>query len=316
MRYSILCAILLASASLCAAGEGELKQVAILGRGTRLLALQGLALLPDGSVLVSDKLDYRVKKLSPAGAQVASVGGRGTEPGQFQGPGPIDCRGDRIAVADHAANRIQILKGDFTPLATLKIDGAVSDLCFDGAGNLWVAAVTMQKEKGLFQFAPDGRRLRVLPLHNAEGDMFYDAGFLAWIGGGRFAFAYFVQNRVEIWDTAGAFLGEFSVAGLPLRAPSKKLGGENGGIQVSAPEGNIFRSIASDGKGRIYLLISDFGSRPGKEIVVVDARGKEIGRHALPAKCVQIRADNAGRLYAIPRERDAVITYASGGGAR
>ena len=85
---------------------------------------------------------------------------------------------------------------------------------------------------------------------------------------------------------------------------------------MNAPEGRIFRSITSDGKGRIFLLISDFGSQPGKEIAVMDAEGHEVDRYLLPKKCVQIRANGAGSLFVVPRERDAIVIYRTGIGKR
>jgi hypothetical protein len=314
MRVPLCVVLLLAAGSLSASGGGELKQSAVLGRGSPLLAVQGVAPLPDGGLLVADKLDYRVKWLTSAGVQVAMVGGRGRGPGRFQGPGPIDVHGERIAVADHATNRIQFFNRALTPLSTVTVDGAVSDLCFDGAGNLWVAAVTMRKERGIIQLDPSGRERRVLPLHNGSGDIFYDAGFIAWLGGGRIAFAYYLLNKIEIWDTSGRFIREFSIAGLPSRAPGKMIGGADGRGSMIAPEGKIFRSMTSDGRGRIYLLISDYGRAPGMELVAADGEGNELGRYLLPTRAVQIRSDREGGFYIVPPERDAVIRLSMSGG--
>jgi hypothetical protein len=314
MRVLFCVVFLLAAGRLGAEAGGELKQSAILGRGSSLLSVQGLAPLPGGGLLVADRLDYRVKQLSPAGVQVRTVGGRGRGPGQFQGPGPIDVHGNRVAVADYASNRIQFFDPALVPRATVTVEGAVSDLCFDGAGNLWVAAVTMRKDRGIFQFDPSGRERRVLPLHNGSGDLFYDAGFIAWLGGPRIAFAYYVQNRIEIWDTSGRFIREFSIAGLPSRAAGRRIGGNSTRGTPVAPEGKIFRSMTSDGRGRIYLLISDYGKAPGMELVRADAEGKELGRYLLPTRAVQIRSDGNGGIYAVPQERDAVIRYSLPGG--
>jgi hypothetical protein len=314
MRILFCVVLLLTVGPLCGATHGELKEIAVLGRGSFLLSVQGVALLPDGGLLVADRLDYRVKKLTPAGSQVGMVGGRGRGPGQFQGPGPIDVHGDCIAVADHATNRIQFLDRALVPRTTVALQGAVSDLCFDGGGNLWVAVVTMRKDRGIVQLDPSGKERRVLPLHNGSGDIFYDAGFIAWLGRGRIAFAYYALNRIEIWDTSGRFVREFSVAGLPSRAAGKTIRVPGTEGSMVAPEGKIFRAMTSDGCGRIYLLISDYGSAPGKELVVTDGEGRELGRYLLPTRAVQIRSDRKGIIYIVPPERDAVIRCSLPGG--
>ncbi|HKB16262.1 MAG TPA: hypothetical protein VKF62_09350, partial [Planctomycetota bacterium] len=73
--------------------------------------LADLAFLPDGSLLVSDSGNHRVVALSASGDVVASVGGRGAGPGQFEGPGGVDvAEGGRILVADPGNARVQELR--------------------------------------------------------------------------------------------------------------------------------------------------------------------------------------------------------------
>jgi hypothetical protein len=307
-RAVLIVPLLLSAGDLPAAGErrGEMKRSAVLGRDSRLLAVQGVAVLPDGEVLVADRLDYRVKKFTASGKQRGAVGGRGRGPGLFQGPGPLDFHGRRIAVADFASRRVQYLHDDLTPAASFEVPGAVSDLCFDGAGNLWVMAVTMDK-RGFFLYGADGKQRRTLGLRNAEGDLFFDAGFVAWLGNGTIAVSYYVRNNIELWDTSGRFLREFAIPGLPGRARTRHVTGGRAGMMV--PEGNIVRSMTADGHGRIYVLGADYSERPGEEVLELDGEGRLHRRLRLQEKCVLIRADGKGSLYAVPGDRRSVVRY-------
>jgi sugar lactone lactonase YvrE len=289
-----------------------MRQRAVIGRDSRLLAVQGVAVLPDGAVLVADRLDYRVKKFAASGEQRGAVGGRGKGPGLFQGPGPLDFRGNRIAVADFATGRVQYLRDDFTPSLSFEVPGAVSDLCFDGTGNLWVMAVTMDKQRGLFLYGADGKERKTLGLRNGEGDLFFDAGFVAWLGKGMIAVAYYLRNKIELWDTSGRFIREFAVPGLPDRAHTRRVSGSKSGTMV--PDGNIVRSMTADGHGRLYVLGADYSLRPGEEVLELDGEGRLQRRLWLREKSVLIRADGKGSLYVVPGDRRSVVRYHLGEG--
>ncbi len=306
-RSVLIVALLLWAARILSAGDGrgEMRPRAAVGRDARLLAVQGVAVLPDGTVLVADRLDYRVKKFAVSGKQTAAVGGRGRGPGQFQGPGPLDARGGRIAVADFASRRIQILDKNLAASALFQAPGAVSDLCFDGGGNLWVMSLTADGKPGLLLYDGGGRQRKAVVLRNASGDPFLQAGFVAWVGKGVLAVSYYVQNKVELWDTSGRFIREFCVPGFPGRSRPVPRGRPG----VAVPDGCLFRSMSADGGGRIYFLAAEYGDRPGQEVVVMDDKGTLAGRLQLAERCVLIRADGRGSLYAVPRKRDSVIRY-------
>jgi hypothetical protein len=308
-RTTLIAVLLFCTVPLFGAGGRVtwLKESTIIGRGSWLLAVHGVAPLPEGGLVVSDKLDYRAKKFSASGKQSAAVGGRGRGPGQFQGPGPIDVHGDRIAIADFASSRIQYFTLAFGHLETFRAPGAVSDLCFDGSGRLWVIAVTLDAQRGLFQFDKQGRLTKTLGLHNGTGDLFADVGFIAWVGNGLIAVSYFVQNKIELWDTCGSFLREFSVPGLPMKSPTRKLLGGDSRFSLSVPEGNIFRSMTSDGKGHVYLLVDDYGEAPGRELIQLSTAGQVQRRLMVTQRLVQVRAIHSGGFLAVPMERNEIL---------
>jgi hypothetical protein len=282
----------------------------VLGPDSRLLSVQGVAIRPDGTLLVADRLDYRVKKFSPGGELKGAVGGRGRGPGQFQGPGPLDCSGSRTAVADFTTGRVQVLQ-DLLPISSFEVPGAVSDLCFDGAGNLWIMAVTMDRQRGLFVYGPDGKERKVLALLHGEGDLFFDAGFVAWLGKGTIAVGYYLRNSVELWDTSGRLIREFAVAGFPERAATRH--SADGSPALAVPVGSVFRSMTSDGRGRLYLLGADYSANPCREVFELDRNGR-ICRRIRVEKSVLICADGKGGLYAVSSDRKSILRYRLKGG--
>ncbi|MGC8898645.1 MAG: hypothetical protein ACP5ON_10500 [Bacteroidota bacterium] len=278
-----------------------------------IFSAYGIAFLPDQSIVVSDKLDYQLKKFDRFGNMVAAVGRRGKGPGEFSaGPGPIASYNRVIAAADFASPRVDIFSSDLKYQSTFYAQGPVFDLQFDAGGNLWVGALSGAKDKLLFKCNISGRVLQTVPLRNARGDMFADIFTFTINSEGKIIIAYAVQNKVEIWDTSGNFYREFSVPGLP---PEPKYHLLSGGIfskGLKVPDGNIFWRVAADRKGRIFLLCADYTSHPDRDVYVLEPSGKYVTEFELPAQSKRVQyiaIDRNGFLFTIEDERSFVKKY-------
>jgi YYY domain-containing protein len=84
------------------------------GRGPGQLAEpRGLALSPDGIMVVADAMNHRLQFLSPSGICLGTVGGEGDLPGAFREPSSVAWADDgRLAVTDTWNGRVQILDAD------------------------------------------------------------------------------------------------------------------------------------------------------------------------------------------------------------
>jgi DNA-binding beta-propeller fold protein YncE len=71
---------------------------------------RGIAVRPDGALLVVDTFGFDLVKVSPNGELLGRYGERGVRPGQFNFPNAISVLGSRIAVADKENNRIQVVE--------------------------------------------------------------------------------------------------------------------------------------------------------------------------------------------------------------
>jgi DNA-binding beta-propeller fold protein YncE len=71
---------------------------------------RGLALMPNGDLVVVDVFGFDLIRLSSTGAVLRSYGERGIAPGQFNFPNDVATSGNTLAVADKENNRVQVLR--------------------------------------------------------------------------------------------------------------------------------------------------------------------------------------------------------------
>jgi hypothetical protein len=133
------------------------------GRGANFNRQTDVAWNPQGEIFVADGYNNsRVVKFAKDGDLVKSVGGRGTNPLEFNTPHSIaaDSKG-LIYVADRGNNRIQVLDSDLNFKAEWK-----------GFGAPWAVCITPAPNEYLFTADPNG--------HIYKLDM--NGKIVAWLG--------------------------------------------------------------------------------------------------------------------------------------
>lgn len=152
------------------AGDGTVQGVFEAG----LFGPRGLAIDPQtGDVLVADTGNHRLVRLSAAGEMLAAIGKQGAGPGEFWEPMSVAVSSDRrIAVADVANGRVEILDGEGRWLHTWPVAGwrrevySEPNLIFSAAGDLWL---TVPLESEVRAFDRGGRLVARLAIPAIAG---------------------------------------------------------------------------------------------------------------------------------------------------
>jgi len=119
-----------------------------------------------GEIFVADNRAHVVKRYSPAGTLLQTIGGKGTAPGQFDVPSAlfIDPQRDELLVADQRNGRIQVLRTSGEPVYCI----AASVLTRCGGGGLMPCGQLRQADQGLWSdargriYVADGFEGRIL----------------------------------------------------------------------------------------------------------------------------------------------------------
>lgn len=289
----------------------DLKAAATIGTAddNLILGAFSLAFLPGQRVLVADKLEYNIKCFDNSLHRMGFFGRRGRRDGEFLGPGSIAAAGRRIAVGDFESTRVQVFTDTFTHLSTFSTDASVFDLAFDTNGYLWIGKLPNARGEGLVQSDIHGTIRKSIILRHASANIFDNVFMMAMNGAGEIVVAYMTHNTVEVWDTSGRFVREFSVPGVRPRAGEKTISQGLFTKGVSIPEDNIFMGVAVDAEGLMYLLADQYTEHPRRDIFVIDQHARLISRLVLPECSYRIFLDSRGDLFSIEGARTLLRVY-------
>jgi hypothetical protein len=297
--------------SLCPEGRVEFDEVKSIAQagGERFLGVFGVTQDSRGNLLVADKLKYRICVVDRRGRILKSVGVRGEGPGQFLGPGPIDASGEIVAVADFATSRVSVYDRELRFRSTLKAPGPVSDLHFDSRGRLWLAVFTGDPARVLVRCDLSGRIGAAIPLRNTHGDPFGDIITFAFTPRDELVVAYYLSNRVEMWDTNGFCVREFRVPTLPEQPGYSEMRSSILQKGIRFPEGEIFRDVAVDRVRRIFLLTGDYSEHPDRDVIVLDSLGRYCSTMTLPYAASLMTLSKGRTAYVVDRNRLVIRQY-------
>ena len=199
------------------------------------------------------------------------VGGRGTEPGRFQGPMSIAFSPEGFfVVADTGNRRIQqFSSADLRPIRqwTVAGDGVAQlrqpvGIAVDAEGDIWV---TDYQADTLHRYGPDGRPKGVLGKTGSEPGAFDAPSGIAVGPDGALLVTEFFNHRVQVLRPDGAVVRTFGREGHgpgELFYPTRIAAGADGTVYVG--DAYNYRVAVFRGDGTFVRSFGTHGSGPGQ----------------------------------------------------
>jgi hypothetical protein len=279
-----------------------------------ILDARGIAIVEGDKIVISDKLDYRVKKFDCTGRKIAEAGRRGGGPGEFRGPGPVASGAGLLAIADFASARIQLFSSTLVYRSGFSAPAPAFDIAFDRGGYLWLAVLSSRTGENLVRADLSGHIVQTIGLKNSSNLTFDNLFYFAVGSKGDRVVAFAFQNKIEIWDSAGTLRNDFHISGIPERPREKIVVG--GGLVPSRgiPLDDVFRGVAIDSKDNIYLLAGEYTKVPDQDVYVLDRAGNVKTILTLPRRSYRIFIGPKDELFSIEKDRMVVRGYTMKGG--
>jgi len=200
----------------------------------------------DGRIYVVSGGSHEVAVFDANGERLATLGGQGSEPGQFFEPVGIGIGpGGEIYVADKGNQRLQVFSGDGRferQIPLVEEDEAVDPVDVAVSANGRELFVTANNSHRLLVFSESGRFLRGWGGEGEDDGQFRYPATVVLDPQGRVMVVDVLNQRVQKFDSEGALLGSF------------------GGLGGKA--GTFFRpkGIAVDAQGNAYVSDSFLGA--------------------------------------------------------
>lgn len=230
----------------------------------------GIGIDPAGNVYVTDagQQTRRVEKFSPTGKFLTQWGSYGSENGQFVLPfGVAAGAGGTIYVTDGALQRVQL----FSPTGTFQSKfgapgtsdrefGLATGIAIDATGDVYVDDIGNAR---IDKFDPTGKLITKWGSPGSGDGQFgaftnYTFGFLALDASGDVFVTDSPNNRVEKFDSSGAYLGQWGSYGKSngqFQSPNGIAVDPSGDVYVADEGGNRIEKFNSSG-----TFLAKFGS--------------------------------------------------------
>jgi hypothetical protein len=311
--FSVLLFFLLNFFTLDKGSSYKSESVLILGEKQKHIFLKATSLTEtdDGNIYVVDHYAYRIKMFNNKGTLLKEAGSRGKGKGNFLNmPYLITSYKNNLAIAEFTSSRVQLFSTNMDYLKSFSVDGIILDISFDHDGNLWLGIMDPEGKTYLSVYDLRGQRIKKISLKNNLGKEFeFGSIFVLTVAKTGLVFiAHTDLNKIEVWNTGGEFVKDFSIGDLPAN-PEKKVVNYSLFSKKYVPIKKIFQDIAVDENGLVYILGGHYSSNPFQDIYVVDHNGAIKRKLTLPEKVSTIYLTHRNEFLIIDKMGFSVKLY-------
>ncbi len=259
--------------------------------GDTLLMWVGLAIDDEGNMFVTDALDYGIKVFDPRGSLLRRAGRAGNGPGEFKAIRELALSKSQVYVTDEYQPRISVFDKTLKFLYSIPVPGPVHCLRALADGTVMVAIVAFGKGKyeTIWSWDSRGRKLAEVP-HGTDPDLSDEERASFAPAGSDIILAYNYKDRLVRMDSRGKVRWTRNLNNFP----DAKMEGYMG---FRLPSHFLYKDVAIDTQGRIYVLGGTPARHPSQDVYVLTPEGRLITTLVLPEASHCIVLDGKGFLY-------------------
>lgn len=254
------------------------------------------------NIYISDIMDYKIKKFDASGNLIASAGRRGEGPGEFLSPRSLAQSHNRVYVIDESIRAIQVFDDQLIFIKRIPFRMAINDIEIGAEDCIYSASLSYQKQGVLLCLDREGNLIREVAFGGKEKELMKSYVNFEIDPDNCFYIVYNFDDRIEKFDPSGELLWSKNIF--------KKIKNKTEKIKnITIFTNIVYKDIALDSSGRIYVLGGDFSVNKGKDVYVFDPDGSHISTFTLPESSHCLYIDHQDYLYTRANEGVTLKKY-------
>jgi outer membrane protein assembly factor BamB len=247
-----------------------------------------------GNIYLTDSMDYSVKKFNDRGLLVKKAGRKGQGPGEFLAVRLIKYFNGFLYVTDQNRPGIQVFDEDLNYKKHIPFNTQIWDMSILSENKIFISAPFIAKPEKIMLIDLEG---------NSKVDMSYFLGKQDyWLNfrkfdadnQGNFYVIYTFEDRIERFNKNLRKIWSKSLSG-KKRAKRKKTEIMFGVSLL--PTEIVYKDIALDSSGNLFILGGNTSKNPGRDVYVLDEDGNHLLTFTLPEPSHCIHLDSHNFLY-------------------
>lgn len=250
----------------------------------------GIAADPEGNIYVTDAMDFSLKKFDAAGNLVAKTGHRGQGPGEFIAPRLLDISEKLIFVTEQYQPVIKVFDKNLKYKFQFPIEGPAGDIKALGDDLVAVMVLSAKNQAHLHFYNQKGTIVKKLNFSQRPSRLLMDMVSFDVDDRGNLYLAYNFADKIVKFDSSGRKMWSKNLLGI------KQVKKEKIASHV-VPTEIIYKDIALDRSGKIYVLGGKFSKNRSRDVYVLSPEGRLLSTLTMPDTSHCIYIDGSNYLY-------------------
>lgn len=255
----------------------------------------GVAVDEESDIYISDTMDYKIKKFDASGKLTAMKGRRGQGPGEFLSPRSLALSHGKVYVIDENIPGIQVFDDRLNFIYRIPFRMPISDLEIGSNDLIYAASLSYNKQGVLFCLDQEGNLIHEIEYSDKKKDILMNFVSFEIDANKCLYLAYNFEDKIVKLEPDGNPIWSTNIF-KKIKNNKERVG------DITLLTKIIYKDIALDSTGRVFVLGGDFSKNRGKDVYVLDPGGSLITTFTLPESSHCIYIDHQDYLYSRANE--------------
>jgi len=259
-----------------------------------------------GNIYLTDTMDYSIKKFNDRGLLVKKTGRKGQGPGEFLVVRLIKYFNGLLYVTDQSKPGIQVFDEDLNYHQFIPFNMQIWDLSVLSENKIFISTPFIANPEKIMAIDSEGNLKMDMSSFDGRQDYWMNFRKFEPDSQGNLYVVFTFEDRIEKFSPNLEKIWSKSLLG-KRKAKRKKAESMLGPSQL--PTEIVYKDIALDSSGHLFILGGNTSKNPGRDVYVLDEEGNFLLTFTLPESSHCIHLDNRNFLYSRAGQGVALKKY-------